>query len=67
MYFWKGFDARGFGPSVIEDQKGILEASKYRKYNFLLNDDLYFIFIVNGLIEEEINNGISSKRVVSEE
>jgi hypothetical protein len=67
MYFWKGFDARGFGPSVIEDQKGILEASKDRKDNFLFNNYFYSIFIVNSLIEEEINNGISSKRVVSEE
>ncbi len=67
MCFWKGFDIYGLDRNAKEDQKGILEASKYRKDNFLFNNYFYFIFIVNDLIEEEINNGISSKRVVSEE
>jgi len=42
VFLKKGFDARGFGPSVIEDQKGILKASKDRKDNFLFNN--YFLF-----------------------
>jgi len=42
------FDAYGLDRSAREDEKGILEASKY----------------LNDLIEDEINNGISSERVI---
>jgi hypothetical protein len=62
----KGFDIYGLDQNAKEDQKGILEASKDRKDNFLFNNYFYSIFVVNDLIEEEINNGISSKRVVRE-
>ncbi len=64
----KGFDAYGLNRSAKEDEKGILETSKYRTDHFLLlKKYFYFIFIVNDLIEKEINNGIPSERVVSEE
>ncbi|CAF3677487.1 unnamed protein product [Rotaria sp. Silwood1] len=42
------FDAYGLDRSSKEDQKGILEASKY----------------LNDLIEDEINHGISSERII---
>jgi hypothetical protein len=67
IHLCKGFDAYGLDRSAKEDQKGVLEASKYRKENFLLKNSFDFIFIVNDLIEEEIHNGISSERVVKEE
>ncbi len=61
----KGFDAYGLDRRSKEDQKGILESSKYRKYNFLFNNFFNFLFfIVNDLIEEEINTGIPPERVV---
>jgi hypothetical protein len=45
MYLLKGFDLYGFDRSSKEDEKGILETSKYRKDNYLLKNYFLLYFL----------------------
>ena len=62
-----GFDISGFDQNAKEDQEGIQKSSKFCEFRFKKFIFYFYFdyFLVNNLVEEEIKNGISPKRIVS--
>lgn len=60
-----GFDIIDLNQDAKEDQKGIEESSKLRKFSSTLRWSSMHFISVNDLIEEEIKHGIAPERIVS--
>jgi hypothetical protein len=69
MMIFIGFDILSLDQSAKEDQEGIEKSSKFCKITY--SNNLFILFfcflLVNNLVEEEIQNGISPERIVSAE